>query len=59
MVHLAMASDLSKFIGEIWQYKPILIILLVAGLIIFVLSVIDTHRHRKKIHKKRHRSKEH
>jgi len=52
-----MDSDLSKFIGEIWRYKPIILILLVAGLILFVLCVIDTHRHRKKTQKKRHRPK--
>ena len=54
-----MDSNLSQFIGEIWRYKPVLIIVLIGGLIIFVLSVIDTHRHRKKIHKKRHRPKDH
>jgi hypothetical protein len=54
-----MDSDISQFIGEVWRYKPILIILLVGGLIIFILSVIDTHRHRKKITKKRHRPKHH
>jgi len=54
-----MDPDLSKFIGEIWQYKPILIILLAGGLVIFILSVIDTHRHRKKIQKQRKRSKHH
>ena len=51
-----MDSDLSQFIGDIWRYQPIIIILLVAGLIIFVLSVVDTHRHRKKTNKKRHRA---
>jgi uncharacterized integral membrane protein len=56
---LRMDPDLSKFIGEIWQYKPILIILLAGGLVIFILSVIDTHRHRKKIQKQRKRSKHH
>ena len=54
-----MDTDLSKFIGEIWRYKPIILILLVAGLVLFVLCVIDTHRHRKNIHKKRHRDKHH
>ncbi len=54
-----MDSDMSKFIGEIWQYKPVIIILVVASVIIFCLLVIDTHRHRKKIHKKRHRDKHH
>jgi hypothetical protein len=54
-----MKAALSKFIGEVWQYKPVMIILLVGGLIIFTFSVIDTHRHRKKIHKKRDRAKHH
>ncbi len=52
-----MDSDLSQFIGEIWRYKPVIIVLMSGGLILLVLSVIDTHRHRKKIHKHRHRSK--
>ena len=54
-----MDSDLSKFISEIWQYKPFLIVLLSAGLVVFILSVIDTHRHRKKTKKHRHRPKHH
>jgi cell division protein FtsL len=49
-----MDSNLSQFISEIWRYKPIIIVLLIGGFIMFVLSVIDTHRHRKKIQKKRH-----
>jgi len=54
-----MESDVSKFVGEIWQYKPIIIVLAAGCLIIFLLSVTDTHRHRKKVHKKRHRIKHH
>jgi len=54
-----MDTDVSTFIREIWQYKPIIIVLAVGGLIILCLSVIDTHRHRKKEHKKRHRTKDH
>jgi predicted MFS family arabinose efflux permease len=49
----------SKFIGDIWQYKPVIIVLVVGGLIIFCLLVIDTHRHRKNLHKKRPRDKHH
>jgi len=56
---LGMNSDLSQFIGDICQYNPLFIILLVGGLIVFVLSVIDTHRHRKKNQKKRHQPKKH
>jgi uncharacterized integral membrane protein len=54
-----MKVELSKFIGEIWQYKPVIILLVAGGLIIFIFSVVDTHRHRKKIHKKRNRTKHH
>ncbi len=54
-----MDSDTSKFVVEVWQYKPVIIVLAVAGLIIFSLLVIDTHRHRKKEHKKRHRTRDH
>ncbi len=54
-----MESDLSKFIEAIWRYKPMLIILLVGGLLVFVCCVIDTHRHRKKTHKKRPEHKDH
>jgi len=54
-----MDSNVSTFIGQIWQYKPIIIVLVVGCLIIFSLSVIDTHRHRKKEHKKRHRTRHH
>ena len=54
---LIMDSDLSKFISEIWQYKPSLVVLLVAWVIIFILSVIDTHRYRNQIQNHRHRSK--
>jgi cell division protein FtsL len=54
-----MDSDFSQFVSEIWRYKPIIIVLLVGVFIMVVLSVIDTHRHRKKIQKKRPRDKHH
>jgi len=54
-----MDSNLTQFVEEIWRYQPIIIVLFVGGFIILVLSVIDTHRHRKKIQKKRHRTKHH
>jgi hypothetical protein len=56
---IVMDSDASTFISAVWQYKPVIIVLAVGGLIIFFLSVIDTHRHRKKEHKKRHRTRHH
>ena len=54
-----MESDLYKFIEMIWQYKPMLIVLAVGGLIVFIFCVIDTHRHRKKTHKQRPQHKHH
>jgi len=59
MISCGMDSDLSQFIGEVWRYKPILIILLAGGFVVFILSVIDTHRHRKKTQKKRNLPKKH
>jgi hypothetical protein len=49
-----MNPDTSDFMQTLWQYKPIIIVLLVGGLIVFVLLVVDTHRHRNK-QKKRHK----
>jgi len=51
-----MDSDFSNFVSEVWRYKPLVIILFAAGLIIFTLLVIDTYRHRKK-QKRRHLKK--
>ena len=41
-------SDFRDLVSQLWQYRPILILLVVGGFIIFLLVVIDTHRHRKK-----------
>jgi hypothetical protein len=51
-----MSSDFSNFVKDLWHYKPVIIILGAGGLIIFVLLVIDTYRHRKK-QKNRHTKK--
>lgn len=53
-----MNSDFSDFVGKAWRYQPIVVILVVAGFLVFVLLVIDTYRHRRK-RKDRHRSKRH
>ena len=42
-----------------WQSNPAFILLLVATVIIFVFSVIDTHRYRNQIQNHRQRSKHH
>ena len=44
-----MSPDISDFVSDLWHDKPIVIILAVAGLIVFALLVIDTYRHRKKL----------
>jgi hypothetical protein len=47
-------SDFRAFVSLIWQYRPILVVLILGGAIIFALVVIDAHRHRKK-RKSRHK----
>jgi hypothetical protein len=47
-----MNPDFSDFTSKAWRYQPIV----VTGLVVFVLLVIDTYRHRKK-RKDRHRIK--
>jgi hypothetical protein len=47
-------SDLREFVSLLWQYRPALVVMVAAGIIIFVLLTIDTHRHRKK-EKRRHK----
>jgi hypothetical protein len=49
-----MNSDLSNFLSELWRYKPIIIVLAIGGMILFVLLVVDTYRHRKR-RKDRHK----
>ena len=53
-----MNVDFTSFLGELWRTKPSLIILFAAGVIVFVLLIVDTHRHRKK-QKSRHKTKLH
>ena len=43
-----MDSDFSSFVSNVWRYKPFIIILFAASLIVFALLVVDTYRHRKK-----------
>jgi hypothetical protein len=40
--------DFRDLVSQLWQYRPILIVLVCGGFILFVLVVIDAHRHRKK-----------
>jgi len=50
-------SDFQELVTTIWRYRPVLVLLVAGGFVIFLLVVIDTHRHRKKQkgrHKKRH-----
>ena len=48
-----MGPELFQLVGEIWLNQPTITILLVAGLIVFSLSLIDTHLYRKSIESKR------
>ena len=40
-------SDAKDFVSLLWQNRPILIILICGGFILFVALVVDAHRHRK------------
>jgi hypothetical protein len=48
-----MSQDTLAFLAWIWAHNPVIIVLLVGISILFTLSVIDTHRHRKKEHRRR------
>jgi hypothetical protein len=50
--------DFDDLVSTVWRYKPILVLLVAGGFIVFVLVVIDTHRHRKK-QKGRHKKRLH
>jgi len=52
-----MTNDFSSFVTYIWQHRPIILVLLIGGFILFTLLIIDTHRHRKKSKKNRHKKK--
>lgn len=52
-----MNDDSASFLTYVWQHKPVVVVLLVSGLVIFCLLIVDTYRHRKKEksrHPKRH-----
>jgi hypothetical protein len=51
-------SDFRELVSEVWQYRPVLIVLLIGGFIIFIMVVIDTYRHRKQ-RKGRHKKRLH
>jgi len=57
VAYICMVDDFTSFMTYIWQHKPIIVVLLVGGLIMFTLLVVDTHRHRKKAKKGRHHVK--
>jgi len=52
-----MDDESSKFISEVWKYKPLIIILIVVLIVGVPLLVIQTNHHRKKKHEKRDRFK--
>jgi hypothetical protein len=51
--HWMMKQDTLAMLAWIWAHNPVMIVLLVGILILFPLTVIDTHRHRKKEHRRR------
>jgi len=53
-----MSDDFYRFASSLWDNKPVIVVLFVGGLAVFLLSVINTFRHRRHL-KKRHRSTRH
>ena len=51
-------SDFRAFASLLWQYRPFFVVLVVAGFVIFILLVVDTHRNRNK-QKSRHHKRLH
>jgi len=49
----SMNQDTLVFLAWIWDHNPLIIVLLVGVPVLFLLSVIDTHRHRKNDHRRR------
>jgi len=41
-------SDFRAFVSLLWQYRPIFVVLVGVGFVVFILLVVDAHRHRKK-----------
>jgi len=54
-----MIEDTLAFLALILAHNPMLIVLLVGSPVLFTLIVIDTHRHRKKEHRRRDMGKDH
>ena len=43
-----MYDNFTSFVTEIWQHRPIIVVLLGAVAIGFILVIIDAHRHRRR-----------
>jgi hypothetical protein len=48
-----MDQETLAFLAWIWAHNPMIIVLLAGIPVLFSLIVIDTHRHRKKEHRRR------
>ena len=49
-----MNDDFYQFVSSLWENRPVIIVLFSGGLALFLLSVINTFRHRRRL-KRRHR----
>ena len=53
-----MSDDVYQFVSNLWEHKPVVVILFLGGFALFMLSIINTFRHRRQL-KKRHRITRH
>lgn len=54
-----MSDDLYQFVSSLWEHKPTIVILFCGGLMLFLLSVINTFRHRRRRKRQYPTSKSH
>ena len=54
-----MSDDFYQFVSNLWQNRPLIIVLFLGGFALFLLSVINTFRHRRHLKKRHRRSREH
>ena len=50
-----MSHDTLAFLAWIWAHNPVIIVLLVGMVLLFTLTVIDSHRYRKNKHRLRNK----
>ena len=54
-----MSEDFYEFVSKLWENKPVIVVLFVGGFALFLLSVINTFRHRRRVKRLRPPARHH